>query len=150
MVLGSRADPPAAGAEPCEITAGGAQTGQLNIALRAIDEVDATLFVVDAVARADGREADAEKIALQRLKASGRPSILALNKIDALDKPRLLPLIQSYQERHSFTEIFPVSALTTTEFLPLPLSVMVTNDKPRAFAVTVTGELVGPALLRLM
>jgi GTP-binding protein Era len=34
-----------------------------------------------------------------------------LNKVDALDKQRLLPLIAQYQEKHSFAEIIPISAM---------------------------------------
>lgn len=36
---------------------------------------------------------------------------LILNKIDLLDKEKLIRTLQQWQERHTFAEIFPVSAL---------------------------------------
>ena len=40
------------------------------------------------------------------------PTILALNKVDAIDKPRLLPLMQRYASAYEFAAIVPLSALT--------------------------------------
>jgi GTP-binding protein Era len=42
----------------------------------------------------------------------GRPrSILAINKIDRIAKPRLLPVIDRYRQEYEFLEIIPISAL---------------------------------------
>jgi len=41
-----------------------------------------------------------------------KPVILALNKIDLIAKPRLLPLIQQAQSWHPFAAIVPVSAVS--------------------------------------
>lgn len=83
----------------------------LATALRAIDEVDVVLFLVDARARAEARAGDADDdLVLGRLRAGTRPAILALNKIDALPKPRLLPLIDTFRTRYPFAEIVPISA----------------------------------------
>jgi GTP-binding protein Era len=40
------------------------------------------------------------------------PCIVALNKIDRIEKQSLLPWIQRYAERDAFREIIPISALT--------------------------------------
>jgi GTP-binding protein Era len=45
------------------------------------------------------------------LKRSGRRVLLALNKIDRVEKPRLLPAIDRYRTLVDFVEIVPVSAL---------------------------------------
>ena len=39
------------------------------------------------------------------------PCFLLLNKIDTIQKDRLLPLISEYQALHQFKDIIPISAL---------------------------------------
>ncbi len=46
------------------------------------------------------------------LKASGRAASLALNKIDAIDKPKLLDLAARFSEAYPFDAIYMISALT--------------------------------------
>jgi len=48
---------------------------------------------------------------LKKLEASGKPLILAINKIDLVPKPQLLPIIDHYRGVLPFSEIVPVSAL---------------------------------------
>jgi GTP-binding protein Era len=49
---------------------------------------------------------------IQRLLAkSGLPVVLALNKIDKLDRPRILPALETWSRFGRFDEIVPVSAL---------------------------------------
>ena len=45
------------------------------------------------------------------LKKSGLPVVLALNKIDRVPKPRILPAIEAWRHLADFAEIVPVSAL---------------------------------------
>jgi GTP-binding protein Era len=40
------------------------------------------------------------------------PVVLALNKVDLIEKPLLLPLIARWQETYVFAEIVPISAMT--------------------------------------
>ncbi len=47
---------------------------------------------------------------LDMAKRTGTPVFLLLNKIDLLDKRKLLPLIDEYNRMHAFREIFPISA----------------------------------------
>ncbi len=71
-------------------------------------EADLVLFLHDAK-----RMPDAEtEAALARLAAIRKPLYLALNKIDTLaDKARLLALVEWFQARAKFAEIFMISAL---------------------------------------
>ncbi len=52
-----------------------------------------------------------ESYVLQLLKRMRPSCILAINKIDIIAKPKLLPIMQRYSQEYSFVEIIPVSAL---------------------------------------
>ena len=54
---------------------------------------------------------DVEQELMRQIKASGAPSVLALNKIDAVAKRRLLPVIARYADAHEFAAVVPVSGL---------------------------------------
>jgi GTP-binding protein Era len=49
---------------------------------------------------------------IQSLKKTKVPVILTMNKIDLIEKKRLLPLIDQFSTLYEFGEIFPISALT--------------------------------------
>jgi GTPase len=51
----------------------------------------------------------------EKLAATTRPKVLALNKIDLLDKPALLELIDQWSHRLDFKAIVPVSATHGTQ-----------------------------------
>jgi GTP-binding protein Era len=74
---------------------------------QALAERDLAILIVDASAEFGRGDA----FALQLLKEYAPKSILALNKIDLIHKPRLLPLIDQYSKLHNFEEVFPISAL---------------------------------------
>ena len=81
---------------------------QMMIFVRqALEERDLAILIVDASAKFG----KGDEFALQLLKEYAPRSILALNKIDLIHKPRLLPLIDQYSKLHDFEEIFPISAL---------------------------------------
>jgi GTP-binding protein Era len=73
----------------------------------ALGGADAAVLVVAAP-----RWTDADGVVLERLKRTGLPVVLAVNKIDRV-KPRasLLPLLDSLSRKHDFAAIVPVSAL---------------------------------------
>ena len=71
-------------------------------------DADAVLVVVDAEAGLDG---DTRTI-VERLKAAGRKAVLAINKVDAVKKPRLLKLTAELDRVGIFTDTFMISALT--------------------------------------
>jgi GTP-binding protein Era len=73
----------------------------------ALEGCDLLLLIVDATAKFG----TGDKFTLDIVKKSGQPCFLLLNKIDMLDKQRLLPLIAEYKERHEFAEVIPISAM---------------------------------------
>ena len=76
-------------------------------AYTAIAEADVNFWVVDATQSfGSGYE-----FLLEKIKQSHIPCFLILNKIDLLDKEKLIRTLQQWQERYTFAEIFPVSAL---------------------------------------
>ena len=53
-----------------------------------------------------------DRFVFDLLAKSTVPVVVALNKIDQIAKPRLLPVIQELSQSYGFEEIVPVSALT--------------------------------------
>jgi GTP-binding protein Era len=86
----------------------------------ALDGVDLVLVVVDA-SRALNEE---DELSVELARQSHRPSFLVLNKIDIIDKPALLPLIEHFRQEHNFQEYIPVSALTGENRPLLELSII--------------------------
>lgn len=68
---------------------------------------DLLLVLVDASARFGS----GDQYVLNLIKEKGLATILLLNKIDLLQKEKLLPLIDFYSQRYDFREIVPISAL---------------------------------------
>ncbi|HXH08128.1 MAG TPA: GTPase Era [Vicinamibacterales bacterium] len=80
----------------------------VDAALETLREVDVLVLVKDAsepVGRGD-------RFVLDLVRRASMPVLLALNKIDRIAKPTLLPLIDFYRREHAFAEIVPISALT--------------------------------------
>jgi GTPase len=73
---------------------------------QALEDRDLALLIVDASERL-GR---GDEYALELLKQYAPRTILVLNKIDLIKKPRLLPLMEHYSRLHEFEEIIPISA----------------------------------------
>jgi len=72
----------------------------------ALDSRDVILLIVDASAKFG----TGDEFALDLVKRAEAPTILLLNKIDLVEKSKLLPIIDSYRQLHSFDEVIPVSA----------------------------------------
>jgi len=73
----------------------------------ALEGCDLLLLIVDA-----GEKFGAgDQFVLEIAKRTKLPCFLLLNKIDTLQKDKLLPLIAQYQELYSFVEVIPISAL---------------------------------------
>lgn len=72
----------------------------------ALETRDLILLIVDATEKF--RPADQHVLDL--VKRSGGPVFLLLNKIDKLQKDKLLPVIGLYSQLHEFAEIIPISA----------------------------------------
>jgi len=85
----------------------------------ALAEVDAALFLVDLVpavkqVRREGRVlSKGEEILLDRVQAAGVPVVLGLNKVDAVPKELVLPVIAAWSDAApgAFAAVVPFSAL---------------------------------------
>ena len=82
----------------------------LKAAEGTLKEVDVIFFVTDASEKFGG----GEKYILERLENVTAPVILAINKIDLLDREKLLPIISAYSERRNFAAVVPISAADGT------------------------------------
>ena len=80
----------------------------VDAAIDTLKEVDVAVLVVDATLKPGGGDA----FVLDVIRRAGTATVLVLNKIDLVDKPRLLPLMQHYAAALPFTAIVPVSAVT--------------------------------------
>ncbi len=85
---------------------GGLNRLLVETALAAASDVDILVFLVDA-SRPDPVS---ENLVLTSLKARNRATILAVNKIDLVKKPDLLPLMDRWQKAHDFQALMPLSA----------------------------------------
>ena len=80
----------------------------VDAAVDALTEVDVVLLVHDATT-APGH---GDEYVTGLLKRVDVPVLLALNKIDAVAKAKLLPLIERLSRMYAFAEIVPISAAT--------------------------------------
>ncbi len=81
----------------------------VDAAVEGIQQADVVALVADAT---DPRAGGRERFILERLRRTAAPVALVLNKVDLVPRPSLLPLIDRWRQRHAFTEIVPVSALS--------------------------------------
>lgn len=80
----------------------------VNVVRESVADVDAIVMMVEPTEQI-GRQ---EEELIKRLKGSQVPVILAINKIDTIDKTKLLPVILNYSNAYPFDAVVPVSALT--------------------------------------
>jgi GTP-binding protein Era len=80
----------------------------VDVAVQSISQADVVCAVADATEAVGGGDQY-----LATLLARGTaPTVLALNKIDQVSKPALLPLIEQWSRLARFEDLVPVSALT--------------------------------------
>ncbi len=91
----------------------------LKAAENTLREVDVIFFVVDGTEELGG----GERYILELLSAVKTPVILVVNKIDKLDKPKLLPIIEKYSACYNFAGVVPISAVEHTNLDSLILEV---------------------------
>lgn len=84
----------------------------VKVAMESLTEVDLVLFLVDVSLPLPEKvqEKKAAELAeyMQRIKS---PAIMVLNKIDLMDRKKVLPLIDLYSKMFPFKAVIPVSAL---------------------------------------
>ena len=80
----------------------------VNAVKDSIADVDLTLLLVEPISSVGAQE----QMLLEELKAKRTPVILVINKIDAIEKEKLLEVIAAYSEAYRFDAIIPISART--------------------------------------
>jgi GTP-binding protein Era len=78
----------------------------VEVALSTLGDVDLVVVILD-IAHPDPRSED---FIVKKIKEHKRPVILALNKIDLIEKPRLLSIIDAWSKRYPFDAVVPISA----------------------------------------
>lgn len=79
----------------------------MQIIYEALQDVDLVILMVDV-----GQEfGQGDRFVLDMIKEAARPTILAINKVDAFKKSRALPIIDQYQKEYGFLDYIPISAL---------------------------------------
>ncbi len=93
----------------------------LNRTARSVlSDVDAVLFVVEAL-----RWSDDDRAVLETVARSGAPVILAINKVDRVQrKEDLLPFMEAMAGRYAFQAILPISATRGTQLNQLEKAVL--------------------------
>ena len=80
----------------------------VNVARDSIADVDLTILVVEPIASIGAQEEGL----IEKIKGSKCPAVLAINKIDTVEKEQLLEIIALYSETQVFDAIIPISAKT--------------------------------------
>ena len=80
----------------------------VNVARESISDVDLSIVVVEPIASIGPQEEGL----INKIKSSHCPAILAINKIDTVEKDALLEVIAVYSQAAAFDAIIPISAKT--------------------------------------
>jgi len=71
-----------------------------------LNEVDVVLWLVEP----DKKIGKGDSYIIERLAHVKSPVILVINKIDKLEKPEILEVINTYKDKYDFLDIIPISA----------------------------------------
>ena len=80
----------------------------VEAAVRSLPQVDLALWLIDVSEQYGAGDRHMKEV----LRASRKPVILGINKIDTVPKPKILPVIEQYRQLMDFLEVVPFSALT--------------------------------------
>ena len=80
----------------------------VNAVKESIADVDLTVLVVEPIASVGAQE----EALIEQLMARRVPTVLAINKIDTVEKDKLLEVIAVYSQTGAFDAIVPISAKT--------------------------------------
>lgn len=72
-----------------------------------LSNVDIVLYLIEPFEKIK----DSDRAILDRLKNVKSPVFLIINKIDTIEKPELLKVMEAYSNEYDFAEIIPISAL---------------------------------------
>jgi GTP-binding protein Era len=126
----------------------------VRTALDVFDDADLLYVLVDATGQPGPGDRAVIKHVQEAIARQSRPVLLVINKIDLVNKARLLPLIENYARLFPWTEIIPVSArrgdnvgrlkeltiANLAEGVPVYGDDMVTDQSMRALAAELIRE----------
>ena len=78
----------------------------VDVVKKSVADVDGVLLLVEPIPNVGGPEREL----IDRIKGLNCPSVLVINKIDTVEKPELLAVIDAYSKVHDFNAILPISA----------------------------------------
>lgn len=79
----------------------------VETAFMSLEDVDVVVFLIEATSSEIG---PGDRKILEKLNATNKKCILAINKIDLVEKEKLLNLIKIYSEEYNFKAVVPISA----------------------------------------
>ncbi len=89
-------------------------TEMVRVAMDSLADVDLVLFLIDLSLPLPGKveqQGKKHQEIMEYFEQIKSPAILVLNKIDLIDKKKVLPIIELYHSLYPFTAVIPVSAL---------------------------------------
>jgi len=84
----------------------------VRTALDTMQDADLLYVMVEATAPAGPGDRAAVEQVREAISQGGKPAFLLINKVDLVNKVRILPLIESYRKMLDWTEVVPLSAKT--------------------------------------
>ena len=78
----------------------------VEVVRQSVADVDAALLLVEPIPNVGGPEAEL----MAELEKRHIPTILVINKIDTVEKEKLLSVIAAYTKDHQFAHVLPISA----------------------------------------
>lgn len=98
---------------------GGLNRFMVDQALGALPEVDMVLYLIEPGLVRDDQSpsgyrveiGETNQFIIEKIKESGKPVVLGINKVDSLPKHELLPVIEAWKDVLPFAAIYPLSAL---------------------------------------
>lgn len=78
----------------------------VDVVKKSVADVDAVLLLVEPIPNVGKPEAEL----IAQIQAMHLPAVLVINKIDTVDKPQLLAVMDAYRQAHDFAAILPISA----------------------------------------
>ena len=91
-------------------------------------DVDIIIFVIEATSKDIGK---GDRLILDKIIASGKKTILVINKIDLVTKEHIAELINLYSKEYSFIAVVPVSVIKNKN-LDILLDEIEDNLNPRS------------------
>ncbi len=87
----------------------------VDAAISAMGDVDVILLVIDAACQ----DNESEQYLIKKLQDQKKPVVLAINKIDLVEKTNLLAIINIWSNKYPFKSIIPISAILGDQLEPL-------------------------------